>query len=298
MRGVGSAVLAAVLVLAGCGAGADPPGTGRDIFEQRAQQVVTAWTDGAFLVRWRASFVAAQDLTLEPSWDPRPNLKAAFLGGWVRTSTSLPTTGGTGTVRYAVDGTTARVRTLSAQAAYDAMVNPTAGACPTPDQGSADCDWVTVTAARPGMATMSTARGDASVPTWQFTVEGLTTPLVRVAVADASETGDFEPDLGAPPTAGRLKLLSAQDIAGADGTRLTVGLGSGSCDGELTPRVRETADVVVVGGTTEGPEEGRACDSMLRIDDVTFELTSPVGARPVLDASSGRPLLPRFLPRP
>lgn len=295
-----TSVLFAALLAAGCGSGApDDPADGpadglTALFQRRAQRVDDAWTRDGLVERWRSSLVAAQGLTTEPDWTPRPNLKAAFGNGWVRTATALPTTPGNGTVTYD-DGTSVPVGTLDAQTAYDAMVNPRSGPCPRPE-GGAGCDWVTITSARRVTTSLLTARGPATVPAWSFSVQGLRAPLVRVAV-EAVEVGDLEPaDLPPSPADGRRVLLTGQDVVGHTPSSLTVTLGSGACDTDLTEHVLETDDLVVVGGTALGPPPGQACNSMLRLQEVTVPLTAELGDRPVVDAASGRPLLPRVVP--
>lgn len=297
MSRIAASVLLA-LALAGCGTAAEEPagsGSGAQLFEKRATAVAAAWTDSSLLTRWRTAFVAAEHLTREPDWTPRGSLKAAFYGGWARTSVALPDQAGTGTIAYA-DGTRLSVRTLGAQAAYDAMLNPRSGECPPPEDGSGGCDWLTVTGATATSLSIQTARGRASVPAWSFTVEGLREPIVRVAVDRPAEVSDFEPRLGPTPTDGRRLLLNGQDIVSQDGTALTVALGSGSCDTGIEPHLLETDTVVVVGGTALGPNQDQVCDAMLRIHEVRLDTAAPVGSRPVLDAASGRPLLPRMVP--
>jgi hypothetical protein len=299
MPRLASALALTALLLAGCGSAGDTPAVGADtLFQRRAQQVVGAWTTGDLLEHWRTALVPAQGLTAEPDWTPRGTLKAAFHGGWVRTATALPTTPGTGEVRYA-DGAVVPVRTLDAQAAYDDMVNPRSGPCPTPEDERGTCDWVTITAATAVTTSISTARGPAEVPAWAFTVKGLPDPIVRVSVAGAEEPSDFEPrGLPSAPSDGRRILLFGQDVVSHTATRLIVTLGSGDCDTDLRPHVVETADVVVVGGTALGPPADQACNAMLRLQEVTVPLREPVGDRPVLDAASGRPLLPKVQPVP
>lgn len=297
-----AAVLVAVALAAGCGSGAPDPGaTGpqggepSDLFQRRAQQVADAWTRGDLLERWRTNVVAAEGLTKDPDWMPRPNLKASFGSGWVRSATPLPTTSGTGTGTYA-DGTSVPVTTVDAQTAYDAMVNPRSGPCPPPEGASTGCDWVTITGARRVTASFLTARGPAALPAWSFTVQGLREPLVRVAV-EAVEPGDLEPaGLSPSPTDGRHVLLTGQNVVGHSATSLTVTLGSGACDTDRREHVLETDEVVVVGGTALSPPPGQMCNSSLRLDEVTVPLTSELGDRPVVDAASGLPLLPKVVP--
>lgn len=293
-----TAALLAVGLATACGSDSGdgpPPGGASALFDARAREVARAWTQGGLLEGWRSGLVAAEGLTKEPDWTPRPSFKAAFGSGWIRTATALPTTPGTGTVTYD-DGTTIRVSTLDAQTSYDAMVNPRSGPCPPPDGAGTGCDWVTVTGARLVTTSLLTARGPATVPAWSFTVQGLRAPLVRVA-AEAVEAGDLEPaDLPPSPADGRRVMLTGQDVVGHTPSSLTVTLGSGACDTDLTEHVFETDEVVVVGGTALGPPPGQACNSMLRLQEATVPLGAELGARPVVDAASGRPLLPRVVP--
>lgn len=293
-----SALVLIVLLLVGCGTAEKPTAGDADaLFQRRARDVVKAWSEGDMLERWRTSLVPAQGLTIEPDWTPRGTLKASFAGGWVRTATALPTTPGTGEVRYA-DGTVVKVRTLDAQAAYDAMLNPRSGECPRREDGSGDCDWVTVTGAAEVTTTLRTARGSAQVPAWAFTVKGLPEPIMRVSVEDAAEPSDFEPALPPVPADGRRILLNGQDVVTQDPTSITVTVGSGDCDSGVRPHVLESPDVVVVGGTALGPPPDRLCNAMLRLHELEVAITEPVGSRPIVDAASGRPLLPRVAPLP
>ena len=95
------------------------------------------------------------------------------------------------------------------------------------------------------------------------------------------------------PATGRRILLFGQGVVSSSGTSLTLALGSGTCDTDVTARVHESDAFVVVGGTALGPEPGTMCTAALRIHEVTVALASPVGVRAVIDAASGRPLLPR-----
>jgi hypothetical protein len=184
------------------------------------------------------------------------------------------------------------VATLSAGQAYAAMVNPRSGSCPLPTTGAGRCDWVTITAATPTTVELNTARGPAEVPAWAFTVEGLSSPIVRVSVREAAEPDDFEPQLPAAPRSGRLQLLDGQYVQSREGRTLTVAMGSGSCDSDIAAHVHETDSLVVVGGTSKAPPEGQLCDMMLQINQLTVRLAAPPESRPVIDAQSGRPLLP------
>ena len=71
-----------------------------------------------------------------------------------------------GLVRWA-DGTTLRLPLLTARAAFAEL------AVQRPCGGPYACGQLTVTGAQPGVVTVHTSRGLASVPAWRFTVAEL-----------------------------------------------------------------------------------------------------------------------------
>ncbi|HEX5541317.1 MAG TPA: hypothetical protein VFX60_07095, partial [Micromonospora sp.] len=95
----------------------------------------------------------------------------------------------------------------------------------------------------------------------------------------------------APPPAEGLPegLVSVQDLTGVDGATLSYRLGVGACDFDITPLVYESEDVVVLAGAVTRSDG--ICTEQLIMEPVTIGLHSPLGARTVLDAASGQPLL-------
>jgi hypothetical protein len=138
---------------------------------------------------------------------------------------------------------------------------------------AASCTWLTVTAAKLGTVQMQTNRGQATVPAWLFTVDGLAGPLARVAVAPSAIAGS-----GKPPIAWPLP-------ATVEGNRLTYHVMTG-CTKDLTPMAYEAEDVVVVGAEST-PVSG-VCPAMATMEPVTVVLDAPLGDRVVLD-TSGQP---------
>jgi hypothetical protein len=150
------------------------------------------------------------------------------------------------------------------------------------------CVPLTVTAARLGTVAVRTSRGEAQVPAWLFTVDGLAAPVARLAVAAAAIGTVPSPSTSALPP-GAAGLVSAEDLTAVDGARLTYRLGVGGCDRDVTALVGQRTDVVVVGGRVTRPSG--TCAAILLLHPVTVTLDAPLGARPVLDAITGRPLL-------
>ncbi|SIN34917.1 hypothetical protein [Micromonospora cremea] len=304
-----------LVLAAGCAPTAGDPADGPtapehrwEAFDQRAIEVAEAWRPGP---EWRTGYVPLQGPTVLTG-DPRftPDTEAAFLAGWYRERVPIPPTRVGGEIRFP-DGTLT-VPLVSAAEAYRQLDQgdplpcpgrPKRPGLPTPGPSvepgpdgwvssapETGCLPLTVTGVTLGAVPVRTSRGEAQVPAWLFTVEELATPVARLAVAPAAITPVPKPTAPARPLPDRLR--SAQDVMAVDGSRLTVRLGVGACDTGITPLVQERPDVVVVGGGFVAQSYG-LCPDVLKPEPVTVTLAAPLGARPVLDVSTGAPLLIR-----
>lgn len=302
-----------LLLVAGCaqtGAGpadgpSDPTPHRAEAFDQRAARVAEAWQPGP---DWRTGYVPLEGPTVLTG-DPRftPDTEAAFRAGWYRAQVSIPPTRVGGEIRFPDGRLTLPL--VSAAEAYRELDQgdplpcpgrPKRPGLPTPGGPTVEpgpdgwatstaqtaCLPLTVTAVTLGTVPVRTSRGEAQVPAWLFTVEELATPVARLAVALTAVKRVPEPTAPAGPLPDG--LVSAQDLAAVDGARLTVRLGVGACDTAITPLVWERPDVVVVGGSvTRSTGE---CIAILKMEPVTVTLAAPLGARPVLDVSTGAAL--------
>ncbi|MEH1097767.1 hypothetical protein [Micromonospora sp. CPCC 205561] len=308
-----------LMIVAGCAAAGTEPGpapagsdAGQDAFAKRATEVAGAWRPAPV---WGSGYVPLQDPTVllgDPGFTPET--EAAFRSGWYRDQVDLPAgKPADGTIRFP-DGTLT-VPLVDAATAYGELDHgdppqctgrpkgpagpkypgrPGAGG-PTVEPGpdgpvssapQAGCVPLTVTAVTLGTAPVRTSRGEAQVPAWLFTVEGLSARVARLAVAPQAVTAPSAPSVPAAPAPEG--VLGAQDLRAVDGATLTWRLGAGACDSGFAPLVRETDDAVVVGGsavTATGP-----CNAMLKLEPVTATLKAPLGDRPVLDVLTGAPL--------
>ncbi|MGN9808125.1 hypothetical protein ACTMSW_02035 [Micromonospora sp. BQ11] len=317
MRRAGVLLSLSLVVAAGCApAGSDPvaPPVGTEpaasgapvrwpAFEKRAAEVAGAWRP---VPAWRTGYVPLQVDTMlvgDPGFSE--DTKTAFGAGWYRDQIALPATvPANGTVRFP-DGTLT-VPLVSAAEAYrqldqgdpppcdgrpKAPNTPPAGATGGPDDAvnspETACVPLTVTAVKLGTVSLRTSRGQADVPAWLFTVEELTAPVARVAVAPEAVTAVPEPT--APAESVPPELVGANGLLAVDDAKLTWQIGVGECDTGITPLVREDERVVVVGGGVV--RSTGICRESLRLVPVTATLDAPLGGRPVLDALTGRPLL-------
>lgn len=288
MRGFVPVVMACAGLLAGCGL-IDRPATPAQTeasFRDRAAAVAKAWQDGGITRAWATGFVPLQELTVEPAWTPNGDLKASYGNGWIRSTSALPDIAGQSEIRFA-DGTSLPVPLVGAQTAYNRFPRRN-GACPMGGQ-PLTCQWLTITAARLSTVEILTTRGKAIVPAWRYTVAGLTHPLASVAVAPSAMTPIPQvtmPDLSAP--AG---VVSAMDLVSISDDVVAFNIGIGACDKDPRGLVLETPELVIVGGSVTLPDAGTLCTAQLLSHRVEVRTKQPVGARPVVDALSGRPLL-------
>ncbi|MEV8116429.1 hypothetical protein AB0O69_16255 [Streptomyces xiamenensis] len=87
----------------------------------------------------------------------------------------------------------------------------------------------------------------------------------------------------------QLLPLSGMDPASPADTTLTVHVGHGACDTDFGAWLRETEELVIVGGWNV-PDPTVACTEQWLSDPYRIGLESELGDRPVIDAVSGTPL--------
>jgi len=296
-----AAVLTAALAMAACGSQrAAPPITshaasptaghnGPAAFVTRARQVTAQWERSAAARAWRTGLVLldASDLTPIPRDQgfSSQREKDAFGSGHFRLAASLPAQPLAGVVRWA-DGTTLRLPSLAAGAAFAEL------AAQRPC-GSSACGQLIVTGAQPGVVTVRTSRGLASVPAWQFTVAGLGWPVSEVAIARSAFV--VLPGYGPIPPAGQnTPGVSGLTAVSADGRTLTVGFIGSACDAAWGAYRYESGGTVVA-GSWERPSGGNTpCPAVGMPRTARVTLARPLGTRIVLDVASGLPLIPGF----
>ncbi len=285
--------VACVGLLTGCGSTAGPASQadGGTSFQDRAAEVAKAWQDDGMSTAWATGFVPLQELTVEPAWTPNGDLKASFGNGWIRSTSHLTDTVSQGKVRFA-DGTSLPVPLVGAKTAYSQLPQRT-GDCPMAGQPPT-CQWLTITAARLSTALIGTSRGQATVPAWHFTVAGLAQPLIRVAVASSAMTS--LPQVALPDNRAPQGVVSAMNLVTGQGDVLAFTIGIGACDKNPRGLVRETPELVVVGGSVTPPDAGTPCNASLELKPVEVVTSQPIGTRPILDVLSGRPLVTQPTP--
>jgi hypothetical protein len=290
--------LVAALAAAACGSQlAAPPVTphvtpstagqsGPAAFVARARQVTAQWDRSRAARAWRAGLVLmdASDLTPVPSkgFSTGPE-KLAFMSGHFRLAGVLPAGPLPGMVRWA-NGTTLRLPLLSARAAFAELAAERPCAVPNA------CGQLTVTGAEPGVVTVRTSRGPASVPAWRFTVAGLGWKVSEVAVARSAFV--VLPGYGPIPSAGRnTQGVSELTAVSGNGRALRLIFFGGACDAAWGAYTYESGSTVVVGSWGRSSANG-PCPAVGIGRTARVTLARPLGTRVVLDVASGLPLVP------
>jgi hypothetical protein len=287
-------VLVAALAVAACGSQpAAPPTAGQNgpaAFAARARQVTAQWDRSDAARAWRTGLVVMNpsDLTPVPSKGfSSGSAKLAFMYGHFRLAGALPAGPLPGIVRWA-NGTTLRLPSLSARAAFAELAAERP--CPVPNA----CGPLTVTGAEPGVVTVRTSQGRATVPAWRFTVAGLGWKVSEVAIARSAFV--VLPGYGPIPPAGRnTQGVSELTAVSGNGRALTLLITGGACDAAWGAYQYESGSTVVVGSWARSSAGNAACPAIGIVRRVHVTLARPLGTRVVLDVASGQPLV-RGLP--
>jgi hypothetical protein len=289
---MGAAVMAAaMLAVAGCGGaipepGPPPPPPGNPPFAQRAAQILRAWHAGGLAARWRTALVlvSSADLTYSAASVPLEAATTAVTDGRYRLAVPLPRKPPRPGVVEFPDGDL-KVPLLSATAAYRALDRgrPAAG-CIRPG-----CPPLAVTGASLGTVLVSSSRGLALAPAWQFSLAGQLLPVMRLAVAPPAVAALPHPITPEHDVRYRPVVNAIRDPG--DPRRVTIWLKVGRCDVHPHTAVTETGHAVAAGLVTprytcSSPEAGGFYQT-------TITLRAPLGARLMFDASSGLPPIVR-----
>lgn len=276
--------------------GTAPPAASQDgsaAFIARARQVTSEWTGSAAARLWRTGLVLLDPSELIPppsgAGFASGEAKDAFNSGHFKLAGTLPSRPLSGAVRWA-DGSTLRLPLLTAKAAFAEL------ATQRPCGGPTGCGQLAVTGARPGMVTIFTSRGQASVPAWRFTVAGLGWMVSEVAVARSALV--VLPGYGPTPPAGQnTPGVDALTKVSADGRTLTLSFIGSACDAAWGAYRYETNGTVVAGSWEKPAAGNMPCAAVGVPHTARVTLARPLGTRVILDVASGQPLV-RVFPRP
>jgi hypothetical protein len=271
-------------ILAGCAGSPDAPAR----VPEQARAALTRFADAVAGAGGRPAVVLVAEQTSQVGdWELEvgENNKLALMAGMVVDNAGLAAKPPPdGEVRWQ-DGRTASVPLISAEQAVAAIRagNP---------QPCTDCAALRITAARLTTAPIETSRGPATVPVWEFTVQGTAVRVTRVAIANAFAV------VPPPWDPGNLALGPAIESASGTigGRELTVAFigsprpGSQACGEDYTAQAVESDLAVVVIVTSHAHGGIGACTSEGALRTATVELAAPLGERAVLEVQQGLPV--------
>ena len=305
-RAVLAAALPLSLVLAGCASAAHnvgveatashPPVSARpspsapvggQAFAPRARQIAAQWPGSAQQRLWRTGYLPTQDPTVLPTGAFHSSAdKEAFAQAAYTIQVPLPTTGPTGSVRWATGG----ALSLPELTPMQALRLAGGGGAANPQSTGK----LVVVSGAPTTLQVHTNRGLATVPAWTFRLAGYRDALTVAAVRPSGSTA-VNPLPGLSPAS--VDGSPGLNAVSGDGRTLTVTVAHGTCGvvkgAEPVIDVYETGAVVVLGSrplpqATPAPTD--ACDLAMRMERVTVQLARPLGDRTVLGVADGSPV--------
>lgn len=281
--------IAFILVVAGCGLMSPPSsenGDGDRLHEQ-ARAALARWADAVTAANKGALVVVGDRTGQTGDWGEAvgENNKEALMAGQLRPAASLSAEiPAPGEVRWS-DGTSTTFDLLSADQAIAEIVNSAEAPC-------SSCQPLQITAARLTTGLVQTSRGPATVPMWEFSVQGTPAKVTRVAVANPITVVPPPWDPNNAPDG-----ISVQSARGtADARELTVSFigspgGAGqACGADYTAEAVESDLAVVVIVVEHRNPMPAACTAVGAERTAVARLTLPLGDRAVLEVQQGFPV--------
>jgi hypothetical protein len=246
------------------------------------------WADAVAAAGVQPGFIPVGEMTGQTgTWEPEvgDNNKSALMSGVVEAAVGLSDeTPPDGELRWQ-DGTTKTVRLISAQQALTEVRADGVQPCP-------ECVPLQITGARLTSGPIETSRGPATAPVWEFTVQGTTVRVTRVAIAARVTVVPPPWDPNNAPIG--ISIESATGTVG--GRQLTVTFvgapapGNQACGADYSAEAVESPTAVVVIVAEHRNGLGGACLALGALRTAEVELGEPLGDRAVLEVKEGRPV--------
>jgi hypothetical protein len=282
-------LVASLALLGGCGPAASPVGAGADPVHQRARDELARYDKAVADAGGQQRFVPVGELTGQIGmWEiSNGGNKVALLTGHVVADTALSDTAPPpGTVVWE-GGATMSVPLISAAEALRQLVAAVAG------QGDCTqlCTPLHVTAARLSTARIQTTRGPATVPAWEYTLQGTAVRVTRAGVAKSSTVTVN----GLPGNPYEPVSLGMEATTTLGSRQLTVSFtgapeASKPCGADYTGEAVESANAVVVIISGHAHTPAGTCPSIGARRTAVVDLAQPLGERAVFEVQTGFPV--------
>jgi hypothetical protein len=250
---------------------------------QQARDALERWADAVAAAGGDQGFAIVGDPTGQiGDWGilVGGNNKLALLAGKIESANPLSDeTPPPGEVRWEDGAITTLPMISAAQALRDLQAGGVKDSCPT-------CEALQVTAAKLSTVGIETSRGRATVPAWEFSLDGTAVHITRVAVAGASSIQVMSP--GWDPNDPPIGLSISWAFGHPDGRQVMVGFVGDSCGTEYTAEAVESTTAVVVIIVEHATGEG--CRGVGVDRTTTVQLATPLGDRAVLEVQEGLPV--------
>ncbi|MFG2058597.1 hypothetical protein ACGFI9_31690 [Micromonospora sp. NPDC048930] len=282
--------IAAAALLGGCGsAGGSPAGDDLGGLREQARAALARYDQAVRDAGDTARFVPVGELTRQlGDWEPaNGSAKESLAAGRVEAVGALPTTPTSAGELVWANGGKQTVPLISADEALAQLRAASAGGC-------VDCAPLRVTAAHLTIMTVSTTRGPATVPAWEYTLEGTAVRLVRPAVDPSSVVRVTPPPWDDDHPHGGLSIESATTTAASRELTVTfTGVpdpGSRPCGADYSAEAVESDLAVVVIVVEHRHADNESCGDVGAWRSATVELARQVGERAVLEVQQGLPV--------
>jgi hypothetical protein len=285
-----------VAVVAGC-RGAIPDGesttpngvtttAGQQLERQRQQahDALARWADAVSAAGSAQGFAIVGEATGQiGDWELAvgSNNKLALLAGKVEADVTLSDETPPLAHVHWNDGSVQTLPTISAAQALTDLQAAGGQACP-------GCDALEVTGATLSTVQIETSRGLATVPAWEFSLNGTAVRITRIAIADSANVSVSPPpwDPNDPPVG----LSISWAFGHVDGKELMVGFVGDTCGTEYTAEAVESTSALVVIIVEHANSTGGGCRLVGRDRTTTAQLAAPLGHRAVLEVREGLPV--------
>jgi hypothetical protein len=265
------------------------PQLGRE--RQQARDALAHWADAVAAAGGQQALMVVGDRTGQVGdWElpVGSNNKMALMAGQVVAAIDLSDETPAPAEVHWQDGSVRTLPTMSAaQALRDLHATADEGSCP-------ECESLKVTGAKLMTAQLATSRGPATVPVWEFSLQGTSVRITRVAIAASATVNVVAPvwDPDDPPVG--LSIYAASGTA--DGMELTVFfVGSPKtatqpCGVDYEAEAVESVTAVVAIVIEHSNPTPGACEAVGATRTATLRLAAPVGDRALLEVKEGLPV--------
>lgn len=251
---------------------------------QQAHEALARWADAVSAAGGAQGFAIVGEATGQIGEWEEPvgsNNKLALLAGKVVADFTLADeTPPLAQVRWN-DGSLQTVPTISAAQALVDLQAAGGQACP-------ECDALDVTAAKPTTVQIETSRGLATMPAWEFSLNGTAVRITRIAISASANVSVSPPPWN--PNDPPVGLSISWAFGHVGGNQLMVGFVGDICGTEYTAEAVESASAIVVIVVEHPNPTAGGCRLVGRDRTATAQLAAPLSDRAVLEVREGLPV--------